>query len=194
MTNTTHKGQRIGYIRVSTVDQNTARQHEALEPLGLDRVFEDKASGKDTNRPALTECLRYLRDGDTLVVHSMDRLARNTLDLLATVRELTERGVSVQFVKQGLTFTADQSDPMAKLMLTMMAAFAEFERDLIRERQAEGIAAAKERGVYKGRAPLHEDKLKEVDRYIDAGMSAVKACAKAGISRAAYYARKKAEG
>lgn len=140
-------GQRIGYVRVSTLDQNEKRQ---LEGQVLDRVFTDKASGRDTARPELTELLRFARDGDTVVVHSMDRLARNLDDLPALVQGLTRKGVRVEFVKESLVFTGEDSR-MANLMLSVMGAFAEFERSLIRERQREGIALAKQRGAYKGR-------------------------------------------
>src|SRR5205823_10809043 len=111
------KGQSVGYIRVSTVDQNTERQLDGME---LDRVFTDKASGKDVKRPQLQAALQYLRDGDTLYVHSLDRLARNAEDLLRIVRELSEHGVSIEFVKNKLTFTGNAADPMARLMLTML--------------------------------------------------------------------------
>ena len=141
------KGKNIGYIRVSTLDQNTERQ---LDGVSLDKTFEDKASGKDTARPKLQEALEYLREGDTLHIHSMDRLARNLDDLKGIVKGLTARGVVVQFHKEGLTFTGDDS-PMANLLLNMLGAVAEFERSLIRERQREGIAIAKSKGVYKGR-------------------------------------------
>ncbi|MDQ0769447.1 DNA invertase Pin-like site-specific DNA recombinase [Pseudarthrobacter defluvii] len=140
-------GQRIGYVRVSTLDQNEKRQ---LEGQVLDRVFTDKASGRDTARPELTELLRFARDGDTVVVHSMDRLARNLDDLRALVQGLTRKGVRVEFIKESLVFTGEDS-PMANLMLSVMGAFAEFERSLIKERQREGIALAKQRGAYKGR-------------------------------------------
>ncbi|MET3932172.1 DNA invertase Pin-like site-specific DNA recombinase [Arthrobacter sp. OAP107] len=140
-------GQRIGYVRVSTLDQNEKRQ---LDGLVLDRVFTDKASGRDTARPQLAELLGFARDGDTVVVHSMDRLARNLDDLRALVQRLTLKGVRVEFVKEHLLFTGEDS-PMANLMLSVMGAFAEFERALIRERQREGIALAKQRGAYKGR-------------------------------------------
>lgn len=146
-------GQRVGYVRVSTADQNTYRQ---LDGIQVDRRFEDKASGKDTDRPALAECMGYVRDGDTLVVHSMDRLARSLEDLRRTVRELTARGVKVEFVKENMTFTGDDS-PMSTLLLSMLGAVAEFERSMIRERQREGIALAKERGVYTGRRPALTD-------------------------------------
>ena len=141
-------GQRIGYIRVSTLDQNTQRQ---LEGVQLDRLFTDKASGKDVKRPQLAELVKFAREGDTLVVHSMDRLARNLDDLRALVQKLTAKGVRIEFVKENLSFTGEDS-PMANLMLSVMGAFAEFERALIGERQREGIALAKTRGVYRGRA------------------------------------------
>lgn len=142
-------GQRVGYIRVSTYGQNDARQ---LDGVYTDRQFKDEASGKDVHRPQLQAALAFVRDGDTLVVHSMDRLARNVEDLLRLVRELTSRGVTVEFVKNQLVFSG-RPEPMAKLMMTMLGAFSEFERELIRERQREGIALAKKRGVYKGRKP-----------------------------------------
>lgn len=140
-------GQRIGYIRVSTLDQNPDRQ---LEGVQLSKVFIDKASGKDTQRPQLEALLSYVREGDTLVVHSMDRLARNLDDLRRMVQQLTGRGVRIEFVKESLAFTGEDS-PMANLLLSVMGAFAEFERALIRERQREGISLAKQRGVYRGR-------------------------------------------
>lgn len=159
---TKHTGQLVGYIRVSTIDQNTSRQEEQLQGFKLDEVFTDKASGKDTDRPQLQAALKHLRKGDTLVVHSMDRLARNLDDLRAIVKQLTDAGVAVQFVKEAMTFTGEDS-PMSKLMLSVMGAFAEFERSLIRERQREGIAIAKTKGVYAGRKPsLDADKVAEL--------------------------------
>ena len=142
-------GQQVGYTRVSTIDQNTVRQ---LDGVTLDRVFEDKASGKDTNRPQLDSCLSHLREGDTLNVHSIDRLARNLADLSKLVDQLTARGVAVKFHNECLTFTGDDS-PSNKLMLQMMGAFAEFERSMIRSRQAEGIAAAQNKGTRFGAKP-----------------------------------------
>ena len=141
------KGQRIGYVRVSTLDQNAERQ---LEGVQLDRLFTDRASGKDTERPQLKALLAYARDGDTVVIHSMDRLARNVDDLRRIVQEQTRRGIRVQFIKENLLFTGEDS-PMANLMLTVLGAVGQFERELIRERQREGIALAKQRGVYRGR-------------------------------------------
>ena len=140
-------GKKIGYIRVSSFEQNPERQ---LEGLMLDKIFIDKASGKDTQRPQLDALLSYVRDNDTVIVHSMDRLARNLDDLRRLVQQLTQRHITIQFVKESLTFTGEDS-PMANLLLSVMGAFAEFERALIRERQLEGIALAKKRGAYKGR-------------------------------------------
>ena len=143
-------GQKVGYLRVSSGTQSTERQ---LDSLTLDRIFEEKASGKDQLRPVLQEMLRFVREGDQLFVHSMDRLARNLSDLLKIVTDLTSKGVRVTFVKESLTFTGDD-EPMAKLMLSIMGGVAEFERSMIRSRQAEGIALAKAKGnVYKGRKP-----------------------------------------
>lgn len=140
-------GKNIGYLRVSSTDQNLDRQ---LDGLHLDRVFEEKASGKDTLRPVLQECLAYLRDGDVLHVHEISRLARNLGDLERVVSELTSRGVEVRFVKENLTF-AGQEDPMARLMLQMLGAVSQFERALIRSRQQEGIQSALKRGQKFGR-------------------------------------------
>lgn len=142
-------GKFIGYIRVSTIDQNLDRQ---LEGLKLDKVFQDKISGKSIERPALADMLSYVRDGDTIIVHSMDRLARNLDDLRLLVKNLTSKQIKVKFIKENLEFTGDDS-PMSNLLLSVMGAFAEFERALIKERQMEGIAIAKKKGVYKGRKP-----------------------------------------
>ena len=144
------KGQRVGYVRVSTLDQNEIRQLDGRE---LDKVFTDRASGKDANRPQLEALLGFVREGDTLYCHSMDRLARNLDDLRKLVLGLTQRGVHVCFVKENLTFTGDDS-PMSNLLLSVMGAFAQFERELLRERQREGIAIAKRAGKYRGRKPV----------------------------------------
>jgi DNA invertase Pin-like site-specific DNA recombinase len=153
MTAARRGGKRVGYIRVSSIDQNTVRQ---LDGVPLDKTFTDRASGKDTNRPELKAAMEYLRDGDVLVVHSMDRLARNIGDLLRIVETLNKRGVVVEFVKESLTFTGDDS-AMSRLMLTIMGGVAEFERAMIRERQLEGIALAKLAGKYKGRRSTMTD-------------------------------------
>jgi DNA invertase Pin-like site-specific DNA recombinase len=146
-------GQRVGYVRVSTLDQNPERQ---LADVVLDRVFTDRASGKDTERPQLAEMIAYVRDGDTVVVHSLDRLARNLDDLRHLVRIMTGKGVRVEFMKESLTFIGESS-PMAQLLLNVMGSFAEFERSLIRERQREGVAIAKAKGAYKGRKRVLDD-------------------------------------
>lgn len=178
-------GQVVGYVRVSTVDQNTERQ---LDGLQLDKVFTDHASGKDTARPELQACLEYVRDGDELVVHSMDRLARSLVDLLQTVDELTGRGVAVRFTKEGLTFTRDASDPCAVLMLQVMGAVAQFERSMILERQREGIALAKAKGKYKGRKPaLSEVQAEEVAWRLAGGESASLLAREFGVARATVY-------
>ena len=178
------KGQIVGYIRVSTFEQNTDRQ---LEGVQLDKVFTDKASGKDTKRPELELLIQYVREGDTVVVHSMDRLARNLDDLRQTVQKLTGQGIRIQFVKESLTFTGEDS-PMANLMLSVMGAFAEFERALIRERQREGIALAKQRGVYRGRKrSLSDREIAEVRRRIEAGEKKAQIARDYGISRETLY-------
>lgn len=178
------KGQRVGYVRVSTVDQNTERQ---LDGVDCDKVFTDKASGKNTDRPELNRALDYVRDGDTLVVHSMDRLARNLEDLRRLVRELTGQGVRVEFIKENLTFAGDDS-PMNTLLLSMLGAVAEFERSMIRERQREGIALAKAKGKYKGRKPsLSLEQASAVAARLRDGESASALATEYGVSRATVY-------
>ncbi|WP_319237469.1 recombinase family protein [uncultured Propionivibrio sp.] len=178
-------GQNIGYTRVSTLDQSTERQ---LEGLALDRTYTDKASGKDTARPQLQAAIDHLRAGDTLHVHSMDRLARNVDDLRSIVKGLTAKGVVIRFHKEGLTFTGEDS-PMANLLLTMLGAVAEFERSLIRERQREGIAIAKTKGIYKGRKKaLSEAQVQELRAKAGLPSSNKAALAKEyGISRETLY-------
>ena len=145
-------GQVIGYVRVSTVDQNPERQVVAIQAaIGAepDRWFTDHSSGGSTDRPALAAMLTHVRDEDVIVVSSMDRLARSVVDLDQLVSQLTGRGVTVRFLKEGLTFqAARQADPLAVFQLQVMGAFAQLERALIRDRQREGIEAAKARGVY----------------------------------------------
>lgn len=177
-------GQRIGYVRVSSFDQNPERQ---LEQVSVDRLFTDKASGKDTQRPELERLLTFVREGDTVVVHSMDRLARNLDDLRRLVQGLTQRGVRIEFVKEHLTFTGEDS-PMANLMLSVMGAFAEFERALIRERQREGIALAKQRGAYRGRQKaLAPERVAELRRRAAAGEKKAQLAREFGISRETLY-------
>jgi len=178
------RGQRVGYIRVSTFDQNPERQ---LENVKLDRVFTDKASGKTTRRPELEAMLAFVRDSDTVVIHSMDRLARNLDDLRRIVQGLTKLGVRIEFAKEGLTFTGEDS-PMANLMLSVMGAFAEFERSLLRERQREGIALAKKRGAYRGRKKsLPQEQVDELHRRVAAGEAKAKLAREFGVSRETVY-------
>ena len=152
-------GKLIGYIRVSSELQNTDRQLEGIE---VNKVFIDKLSGKSTKRPALNQMLEYARDGDTIIVHSMDRLARNLDDLRKIVKTLTSKQIKVKFIKESLEFTGDDS-AISNLLLSVMGAFAEFERSLIKERQMEGIALAKKLGVYKGRKKtLDDEQVKEL--------------------------------
>jgi DNA invertase Pin-like site-specific DNA recombinase len=177
-------GQRIGYVRVSTVEQNAGRQ---LDGVALDCTFTDRASGRDANRPELQGLMKFARDGDTVIVHSMDRLARNLDDLRRIVQELNGKGVRIEFVKEQLTFSGEDS-PMATLLLSVMGAFAEFERALIRERQREGVALAKERGAYKGRRPvLSEEDRAKLRRRAESGESKLQLAKEFGISRETVY-------
>jgi DNA invertase Pin-like site-specific DNA recombinase len=148
----TTKGMNVGYIRVSSTGQNTDRQMDAFDnTLDLDKVFTDKVSGATKDRPELKTCMEYLRENDTLYIYSMDRLARNLVDLQGIVKELTQRGVCIKFIKEQLTFEQSGVNPMNTLLLQVMGAFAEFERSLIKERQMEGIKSAKAKGVKFGR-------------------------------------------
>lgn len=140
-------GKSVGYIRVSSAGQKTARQ---LEGITLDKIFSDHCSGAQADRPALTELLDWVREEDVIHVHSMDRLARNLQDLRELVSLLNSKGATVRFHKEGLEFSGEES-PMSELLLNLLGAVAQFERALIRERQREGIEAAKKRGAYKGR-------------------------------------------
>lgn len=181
---------RVGYTRVSSVDQNIVRQLDGVE---VERTYTDKASGKDADRPKLEELLSFVRDGDTVIVHSMDRLARNLDDLRSIVRALTGKGVRVEFVKERLTFTGEDS-PMATLLLSVMGAFAEFERALILERQREGIAAAKARGVYTGRKPaLVPEQARRLRERAAAGEPKAALAREFGISRETVYSYLRAD-
>lgn len=181
---TTYKGQRCGYIRVSSLAQNTERQLDGIE---LDEVFTDKLSGKDTNRPALDEMLKHVRSGDTLLVHSMDRLARNLDDLRRLVRQLTHRGVRVAFVKERLTFTGDDS-PIQELLMNVIGSVAMFERALIKERQMEGIAIAKTKGVYKGRKKaLSDEQILDLRDRAAAGVPKAELARQFGVNRSTVY-------
>ena len=174
----------VGYIRVSTVGQNTDRQLDGIE---LDRRFEEKISGRSTKRPKLQECMNFLRPGDTLHVHSMDRLARNLKNLQEIVEELTAKGVTIRFHKESLEFTSD-ANPMSTLMLQIMGAVAEFEKSLIHERQAEGIQKAKDKGKHLGRkATLDAEQVKELCQMITDGTPKTDVATHFGISRQTVY-------
>lgn len=180
------KGLKVGYIRVSSMDQNIARQ---LENITLDKIFIDKVSGKDQNRVELKNMLDYVREGDILYVHSMDRLARNLIDLRQIVEILVKKGVCVEFIKENLKFTGEDS-PMAMLTLSIMGAFAEFERSLIREQQREGIEAAKKRGVYKRRKrelKLNREEIADIIERISRGERKSDIAKKYGIVRQTLY-------
>lgn len=178
------KGQKIGYIRVSSEDQNPARQ---LEGLDMDRTFVDKFTGKVLERPQFVEMMKYVREGDLVYVHSMDRLARNLMDLRKTVETLNKRNVKVQFMKENLTFTGEDT-PMSMLLLSMMGAFAEFELSLIRERQKEGIRLARQRGVYIGRKKmLNTEQILEVHRLAKEGYKKTKIAEMFNMSREVVY-------
>jgi DNA invertase Pin-like site-specific DNA recombinase len=177
-------GQIIGYIRVSSIMQNTDRQ---LEGVKTDITFEDKVSGKDTNRPQLATMIKHARKGDTVVVHSMDRLARNLDDLRSIVKELNAKDVVVQFMKEGLTFTGDDS-AMSKLLLSMLGAVAEFERSLISERQKEGVQIAKAKGAYKGRKQeMTAERIAEIQRRVQENEPKAQIAKSMGISRDTLY-------
>ena len=178
-------GPRVGYIRVSSAEQNTSRQ---LDGIPVDKTFTDKAPGKDTERPELRAMMDYVREGDTVIVHSMDRLARNLVDLRQLVKALTARDVKVTFMKEGLTFTGEDS-PISIMMLTMMGAVAEFERAMLLERQREGIAQAKARGVYKGRKPsLSQDLATLLRQRVQDGEKKAALAREFKISRETVYA------
>ncbi|WP_442970405.1 recombinase family protein [Roseovarius sp. E0-M6] len=172
---------RIGYTRVSSTDQNTDRQ----ELPDVEKMFTDKASGGSTDRPALTELLEFAREGDVVVVWSIDRFARSLIDLQTLVSELNGKGVAVEFVSERLTFNSETDDPFAALQMQLMGAFAEFERKIIRKRQKEGIAKAKARGAFKGRKPsIDRD---EIARRHAEGQKPTHIARDMGISRPSVY-------
>src|ERR1017187_2736286 len=178
----------VAYVRVSSVDQNTERQLEGIQSLSPDKIFTDKCSGKDTNRPQLEAMLAYVREGDTLVVHSLDRLGRNLDDLRKLVSQCNSRGIAVQFLKENLTFTGDDN-AMSKLLFNMLGSFAEFERSLIRERQREGIAMAKTSGVYREPKPsLTAEQADDLRKRVASGDKKAALAREFGISRETLYA------
>lgn len=184
---TQHNGQRIGYARVSSTDQNLARQLAALGQV--DRMFEEKQSGaKRAGRTALAEMIVYARQGDTVVVSSMDRLARSVVDLNQIVAELIDKDVAVEFITEKATFQAGTSDPFAEFQLNIMASFAQLERSISKERQAEGIKAAKTRGVYQGRAPkMQPPQLAAARELIGSGVPKARVARQLGVNRSTLY-------
>lgn len=182
------QGQKIGYARVSSATQHLDRQLVELERHATDRIFSDTVSGKNTERPGFEELMAYLREGDELVVCSMDRLSRSLKDLLRVVGELRNRGVRVIFLKENICLEPhDRSDPMTELLFSVMGAFAQFERSLIRERQQEGIELAKARGVYGGRKPISEERLSEAKCQIDLGVPVSRVSRDLCIGRTTIY-------
>jgi DNA invertase Pin-like site-specific DNA recombinase len=184
-------GKQVGYIRVSSVGQNTDRQ---LDGVHLNKMFEEKVSGKNAgSRDVLNLCLDYLREHDTLHVHSIDRLARNMADLLSIVDDLVKRDVTIKFHSEALTFAPKDDDPMASLMLHMLGAFAEFERKLIGQRRKEGLEAARKRGKQIGRRKsLSTEDLNEIAQKLSGGASKSKLAKEYKVSRTTLYAGLKA--
>lgn len=181
---------KVGYIRVSTEEQNTARQEIVMEQLGVEKVFIDKCSGKNANRPKLMEMMNFVREGDTVVVSEISRFARNTKDLLNMVEELTEKGVQFESQKEKI----DTTTPTGQFMLTIFAAVSQLERDYILARQREGIEAKKARGEYKGRQPIEVDKTQfeqEYKLWKSGQITATAAMAHLGLKPNTFYRRVK---
>lgn len=179
---------KIGYIRVSTQEQNTTRQEVMMEQLGVEELYLDKASGKNTDRPQLKKMMEYVRRGDTVIVESISRFARNTRDLLSLIEQLQEKGVEFVSKKEAI----DTTTPTGKFMLTVFGAVAELEREYILQRQREGIEIAKRQGKYKGRKPLVPPGFQEiVARWKRGEITAVEACRRLGMSKATFYRKVK---
>lgn len=174
----------IGYVRVSTAEQNSARQEVLMQQLGAQRMYIDRASGKNTDRPQLQKMLSFVRQGDTVVVESISRFARNTRDLLELIEQLNAKEVGFISKKEAI----DTGTPTGKFMLTVFAAVAELEREYILQRQKEGIALAKQAGKYKGRKPIDRTALQPVlDEYRKGQLTAVQAMRKMNISKSTFY-------
>lgn len=172
---------KIGYKRVSTLEQNLDRQ----DFQDVDKIFEEKTSGSTSNRPVLEEMIEFVREGDQIFVWSIDRLARNLRDLQDIIKQLNDKNVTISFLSENLTFSSDQEDPFAKLQLHLMGAFSEFERNLLKRRQREGIEKAKLRGVYKGRKKNTDyEQIKHLKKQ---GLGASEIARKAGVSRVTVY-------
>ena len=175
----------FNYLRVSTILQNTERQ---LVDVVCDRQYEDKLSGKDTNRPQFQLMMSNLRSGDVVNVHSLDRVGRNTKDILEIVQEIKDKGCLIHFHKENLKFDGTKSDLYSDLMLTILAGFSQFERNIILERQREGIAIAKAKGVYKGRrSKLTEEQLENMKMDFNSGIAKTEIAKKYDVTRAYVY-------
>lgn len=185
MNRTTIKGQKVGYIRVSAIDQNTESQKSLLGNVGMDKLFEEKLSGKNTDRPQLQAMLDYVREGDTVYVKDLSRLARNTKDLLDIVEYLNNKGVGLFSIKENI----DTSTNFGKLMLTFLGAIYEFERANLLERQRDGIAVAKKQGKYKGRKQVPKPaNFKEVyQKWLNRQITSISAIRELNISEYAFY-------
>lgn len=174
----------IGYVRVSTAEQNSARQEVLMRELGVEKVYLDKASGKNANRPQLQEMLAFARRGDTIVVESISRFARNTRDLLELMEQLSAKGIGFVSKKEAI----DTTTPTGKFMLTVFAAVAELEREYLLQRQREGIAIAKQAGKYKGRKPIDRTLLQPVlEEYRKGNLTATQAMRKMNVSKSTFY-------
>ncbi len=179
-------GHSIAYIRVSSIDQNPARQIEALPET--DRTFLEKASGATANRPQLKEMLEYIRQGDVIHVHSIDRLARNIEDLNRLVKQIVGKGCAVKFHKENLAFGNGEGNPASELLFNVLGSFAQFERSMIKERQAEGQAAARAAGKHMGRPGKLTDQQKaEILKKREAGATPTELAKEYGVSRATVY-------
>lgn len=179
-----------GYARVSSTDQNLDRQIEQFKTFNLDRLFTDKASGKNLERVGFESLKNALQTGDTVIVVSMDRLSRSLKDLLDTVNFFGEKGVTIKFLKENIELQPGNVSPVSKLLLGIMGAVAEFERNLIRERQREGIEIAKKKGIYKGRKPVDEEAIRLAVGLVKVGWSVSRACKEVGIGRTTFYSKR----
>ena len=183
---------KVGYVRVSTTDQNPARQLEIMKQYGVDKIYQEKISGKDTNRPEFKEMLDFLREGDTLYVESFSRLSRSTQDLISTVNKLNEKNISLVSDKEKI----DTTSPQGRLVMTVFAAIYQFERETTLQRQREGIEIAKRQGKYKGRKPIEvTDAFLKIARNWEKGELTLKDAVKlSGVSQSTFFRKCKQYG